>query len=138
VQDINVGSILRGAAQEYQWVLTEEELETAINKLSWNKALGVDGMSDIHFHNILKNNDTGDMDWLKGRIEYILNSSYWPQYLFSARPICLSKDGLTATSHKNTRILSVIPALAKLIERVILNRLTPSLYGEDGLIPHSQ
>jgi hypothetical protein len=47
----------------------------------------------------------------------------------------LSKDGKTSTTKKNTRILSVIPAVTKLLERIILNRMEPSMFGEDGLIP---
>jgi hypothetical protein len=32
----------------------------------------------------------------------------------------------------------VIPAVTKLLERVILNRMEPTLYGIDGLIPKEQ
>ena len=50
----------------------------------------------------------------------------------------LSKNGETSTTKKHVRILSVIPAVTKLIERVILSRMEESLYGPEGIIPHCQ
>ena len=108
-----------------------------MDKLSYKKALGTDEMPDTIIHDMIKDTDEGtaNLKWLTDRMQTLLNSDYWPQYLFSARPILLSKDGKTSTTKKNTRILSVIPAVTKLLERITLNRMEPVLYGEDGLIP---
>ena len=117
-------------------------MKDAVTKLSWKKSTGVDDMPDTFFHEILKediaNGNEANMKWLSDKIMGVMNQQHWPQYLFSARPILLSKNGETSTSKKNVRILSVIPAVTKLIERVILSRMEFRLYGNDGLIPHCQ
>ena len=112
----------------------------AVEKLSWKKSTGVDDMPDTFFHGILaddrKAGNDDNMKWLSKKIENVLNKKHWPQYLFSARPIMLSKNGETSTTKKFVRILSVIPAVTKLIERVILSRMEHKLYGSEGIIPH--
>ena len=127
---------------EYRWSISEREMIDAIEKLSWKKSTGVDNMPDTFFHGILEEDrKVGNMKntrWLSEKVENVLNQQHWPQYLFSARPILLSKNGETSTTKKFVRILSVIPAITKLIERVILSRMEGKLYGPDGIIPHCQ
>ena len=48
-----------------------------------------------------------------------MNDSYWPSYLFKAKLIPLSKNDKEYTSKKNVRTISVLPALTKVIERII-------------------
>jgi hypothetical protein len=135
-----VGRELRRTARNHPWKLTVDEVAKAVDKLSYKKALGTDEMPDMILHDMLKDTEEGtaNLRWLTARMEALLNSDYWPQYLFSARPILLSKDGKTSTTKKNTRILSVIPAITKLLERITLNRMAPVLYGVDGIIPQDQ
>ena len=52
-----------------------------------------------------------------------MNADYWPKYLFKAKLIPLSKDDKAFTSLDKVRTISVIPPTAKLIERIILNRI---------------
>jgi hypothetical protein len=132
-----VGRELRRTARNHPWRLTVDEVAKAVDKLSYKKALGTDEMPDMIIHDMIKDTNEGtvNLKWLTDRMQTLLNSDYWPQYLFSARPILLSKDGKTSTTKKNTRILSVIPAVTKLLERITLNRMEPMLYGENGLIP---
>lgn len=136
-EEKTIGRTLRQQAASHQWDISAAEMKQAIDQLSWKKALGADGMPDTYFHDMVKEDSESqeDLKWITERIQHLINSPYWPKYLFAARPILLSKDGLTSTTKKNTRILSVLPAVAKLVERVILNRLMPRLYGDDGLIP---
>ena len=68
-----------------------------------------------------------------------MNADYWPKYLFKARLIPLSKDDKAFTSLDKVRTISVIPPTAKLIERIILNRIQEQLYNSDsGLISPDQ
>ena len=127
---------------EYKWSITTEEMATTVDGLSWKKATGCDDMPDTFFHGILEEDRKKDSyentRWLADKIEDLLNQRNWPQYMFSARPILLSKTGDVSVRTKDVRILSVIPAVAKLTERVILNRIEGRLYGPDGVIPHCQ
>ena len=115
--------------KEFQWHISDDEMSDAIDKLSWKKSTGIDDMPDTFFHGILeddrKDGNYKNTRWLSKKVEGILNSRHWPQYLFSARPILLSKNGESSATKKNVRILSVIPAITKLIERVILSRMEP-------------
>ena len=68
-----------------------------------------------------------------------MNNDYWPSYLFRARLIPLSKTGDAYTGIDQVRTISVIPPVAKLIERILLNRISDQLYNnDDGIISLDQ
>ena len=49
-----------------------------------------------------------------------MNSDYWPVYLFRAKIVALSKNNEAYPVARQVRTISVLPAIAKLMERVIL------------------
>ena len=76
---------------------------------------------------------------MTARIEEFMNNPYWPKYLFQAKLIPLSKNDKAYTGLDQVRTISVIPPVAKLIERIILNRITDQLYNtETGIISVDQ
>ena len=87
----------------------------------------MDNMGDHFLHDIVKKkNDTDDDTQLLSltkKIQDQLNNDYWPSYLFKARLIPLSKDNKSYTTEDNVRTISVIPAITKLMERILLNRI---------------
>ena len=60
---------------------------------------------------------------LNEKITDLVNDEYWPAYMFRARLIPLSKNGMSYTSLQNVRTLSVLPVIAKVIERLLLNKI---------------
>ena len=60
--------------------MTVEEVNRAVDKLSYKKALGTDEMPDMILHDMLKVTDEGpeNLRWLTARMEALLNSDYWP------------------------------------------------------------
>ena len=73
------------------------------------------------------------------KLTEFINADYWPSYLFKARLIPLSKTGKAYTRTDQNRTISVISPVAKLIERLILNKIQDQLYNaEDGAISIDQ
>ena len=73
------------------------------------------------------------------KIQNFMNADYWPKYLFRARLIPLSKTNKAYTGIDQVRTISVIPPVAKLMERILLNRISEFLYNtEDGIISIDQ
>ena len=66
---------------------------------------------------------------LTDKLQALINDSYWPKYLWTAKIVPLSKDNRAYTTTDQVRTISVIPVVAKLIERLILNRMEERLYG---------
>ena len=60
---------------------------------------------------------------LHAKLAEFINNSYWPTYLFRARIIPLSKNDKEYTGIDQVRTISVISPVAKLIERIILNKI---------------
>jgi hypothetical protein len=46
----------------------------------------------------------------------------------------LSKTNDAYVSFRNTRIISVLPSVTKLMERIIFNKMKNKLYGAEGII----
>lgn len=63
-----------------------------------------------------------------------MNADYWPSYLFKARVVALSKNDKAYPTARNTRTISVLPAIAKLMERIILSRIEGRLFGETNAL----
>ena len=85
------------------------------------KALSTDSMPDTLLHLAAKNPVL--LAQLTSKLQHFMNADYWPKYLFTARLIPLSKNEKAYTSLDQVRTISVIPPTAKLIERIILNRI---------------
>ena len=84
-------------------------------------------MPDYFYHRILSDrkktgDDTQLLQFTK-KIRDLVNNDYWPSYLFKARLIPLSKNNMSYTTKDNVRTISVIPAITKIIERLLLNKV---------------
>jgi hypothetical protein len=113
--------VARDFQQHHPIVLSTEEVKIAITKVSWLKATSTDQLPDTLLHHAVKNDE--HLDKLTTKIQEFMNDPYWPSYLFRARLIPLSKNGSAYTGIDQVRTISVISPLAKLIERIILNRM---------------
>ena len=60
---------------------------------------------------------------MNSKLTTFINAAYWPNYLFKARIIPLSKNDKEYTDIDQVRTISVISPVAKLIERIILNKI---------------
>jgi hypothetical protein len=116
--------------------ITEEEMDWAFNTLKSNKAIGVDGLPDF----VLKNKERREL--LKARLtpvfEEWLNGKPLPAYLKTTRVVTLSKeDGEQYPAHGKIRTIAVAPAITKLYEKVIHQKLWVEI-NERGLISDNQ
>ena len=101
-------------------LISEAELNVAREKLSRNKAVGLDQLKDRHFHN--------DLIWEKIQNKIKNNFNRWitelriPQYLKVAKIIPLSKDEDNSPFPKlgDIRTIAVAPAITKLFELCLL------------------
>ena len=89
-------------------------------------------MPDKIIHEMAK--DDKDLESLRKRMEELINSQYWPSYLYNAKVVALSKNGKPHVVKKDARIISVLPAVTKLIEILSLNKMKEQLYGTAGII----
>ena len=78
-------------------------------------------MSDTLFHEIVKTSK--GVEFLRQKLETLINSQYWPKYLYTAKVIPLSKTDNAFVTQKNIRIISILPAITKLMESLILNKM---------------
>ena len=117
--------------------MTTEEVKEAVARVSWKKATSTDSMADTLIHAAAKG--ARYLNQLTKKLQEFINNEYWPSYLFRARLIPLSKTGNAYTGIDQVRTISVIPPVAKLIERIILNRITDRLYNNtNGIISLDQ
>ena len=122
--------------------ITIEETRSAIARLARNKALGIDCLPDNSLHAIAKL--TGEEDgfdgtqFLQERINEIFQMRVWPAYLGTARFVPLSKTDSAFPVPDNVRTIAVLPAISKLIEICILQRLEPLAYRNIFLVDNAQ
>ena len=57
-----------------------EEVKTAVDRLSYQKASSTDEMPDRIFHQLMAEDDdnNSNLKWLSSRMEALVNSDYWP------------------------------------------------------------
>ena len=104
-------------------LFSEEELEVARQRLSRHKAVGIDLLRDMVFH------DTVLWDKVKGKVLTKFNE--WvttlriPSYLKLAKIIPLSKDPNNSPFPEigQVRTIAVTPAISKLFELCILHKV---------------
>ena len=111
-------------------IITEGELEVARTKLSKHKAVGVDRLADMRFHN--------EVLWDRIKDKVLFKFNEWaltlkiPQYLKLARIIPLSKEANSAfPAHGQVRTIAVTPAITKLYELCILGKLREEIQEKD-------
>ena len=88
-------------------------------------------MGDVLFHEAGKSEE--NLEKLTLKMEQLLNNPYWPKYLYTAKLIPLSKTDSAFESVDKVRMISVLPAVTKLMERLVLNQMMEKLYGSGNL-----
>ena len=102
-------------------VISEYDLNLASYKLSHNKATGMDGLKDVMIKALVKHQAFKTK--LRLQMQNWLNGESVPAYLTTARTIFLSKEDTPYPSEGNVRIIAILPALTKLYELVLLEKL---------------
>ena len=124
------------------FAISSAELSVAIARLSKNKAVGVDGLSDNTLHEVvkltLKKDGIDGLNLITGKINSIFASRSWPKYIGTARFIPLSKTSEEYPSIEQVRTIAILPAISKLLELCIMGRLEPIVYSNANLIDNSQ
>jgi hypothetical protein len=113
-------------------IITDEEVDAALKDLKTNKAVGVDGLADY----ILKNRDRREMITQKLRpiFQKWYNGEVLPKYLKKTRVITLSKeDGEIYPAVGKIRTIAVAPALMKVYEKVLFQRLLKEIEVKGGI-----
>ena len=93
----------------------------AVAKLSKNKATGIDGLKDVQIKALSRFEKFAEK--MRSQFEDWLNGKNLPAYLTTARTVFLSKDGTQYPKEGDVRIIAILPALMKLYELVLLQKL---------------
>ena len=118
--------------------VSTEELIEVINKLSRNKVVGVDWLTQQKIPHDQNRKQKKTIELLRKKLERLINEPQWPRYLGRAKIIPLSKDESALLEKNNIRLISILPTVTKLIEQIILNKLNPILYGKNSKIHRIQ
>ena len=104
--------------------VSEAEMQTAIKRLSKNKALGLDGLPDNTLHAVAALTEEEDgfagLQFLTSRLNEVFASEVWPSYLGTAKFVPLSKTDSEFPAPNDVRTIAVLPAISKLLEICIL------------------
>lgn len=96
-------------------------LQRALNKLSSGKAIGLDGLADVHIKNPQISESAQEKlisvfnDWYSG--------TSLPEYCRTGRIFCLSKELTEYPSVGAIRTISILPAVTKLYELMLIQLL---------------
>ena len=98
-----------------------QEIEYALSNLSKGKAWGTDGIPD----EIFKNEDTRSKMAVKLRYTFsqFLRNGNVLDYLMMVKLILISKDNTNTLTINKVRLIGVLPAITKLFELSIINKL---------------
>jgi len=109
--------------EEYSAPFSQLEIVEALKKVKINKAAGFDGI----YPEMLKNTGIETQSWLAELYSDILNTSKIPNILKKSKIIALLKLGKPSTEASSYRPVSLLSVSYKLLERLILNRIQPTL-----------
>ena len=93
----------------------------AVAKLSKNKATGIDGLKDSQIKALSRIEKFAEK--MRSQFEDWINGKNLPPYLSTARTVFLSKDGTPYPKEGDVRIIAILPALMKLYELIVLQKL---------------
>lgn len=128
----NTGKLERCIEEEtdfFKGLFMMEELTKAIDDLKPNKAAGLD---DLRAEQI-KQFGPATLQWLLSLMNNCTSRLKIPKIWRKARVVAILKPGKTADSPKNFRPISLLCHTYKLLERMVLNRISDSIDGK--LIP---
>jgi hypothetical protein len=112
-------------------VLSKLDIKEAINKLSRNKAKGVDGLKDIQIRAASKKDQV--LQKITNCFNEWLQNNHNPNYLKRARVVPLSKENTKYPQTGNIRPIAIYPSVTKLFEQAILLHLEQELEKVGGL-----
>ena len=108
--------------------VTYEDIDNAAKKMKSGKAVGVDSLRDVTLLEALKKPSIKEK--IRSKFESWLNQEIdLPQYMKTAKTIFLSKDehGSQFPKEGEVRIIAVLPAITKLYELVLHDKLLKDL-----------
>lgn len=123
----------------HEMAVEVEEVYAALQKLSSNKAIGVDKLKDSSLKKAVRASEPlaeklRDLfeKWING-VEEI------PQYFMQARTIALSKeDGVTYPAWGAVRLIGVMLAITKLFELVLHEKLRKEISDKDPIVEYQR
>ncbi|GFS13502.1 RNA-directed DNA polymerase from mobile element jockey-like [Elysia marginata] len=101
--------------------ITRKELEEVIKCMKSGKAAGIDGI----YPDMVTHLGQHAMDWLAAVMTNILDKGTYPQIWKHARVVAIFKPGKPANESSSYRPIPLLSCIYKLLERIILARITP-------------
>ena len=105
--------------QKEDTVITEEEVTKAIKDTPSKKSSGPDGITTIHLKHLGKN----AIKLMARLFTEAVNKNIIPQIWKTAQIVPLLKPGKDKTMGKSYRPISLLSNTAKILEKIILNRI---------------
>lgn len=110
----------------------DNEIRTAVYRLHPKKAPGLDGINVKILRALWKTNSLA----LKNVVNDIFRSGIFPSSLKSSKLVLLRKPGKTENDIKCFRPVSLVPAMSKVLEQIILDRLLQHLRENNHIWPN--
>ena len=101
--------------------IREDEMDDAIKSIRNGKAAGIDGI----YPDMITHLGPKAREWLAKAMTDVGNKGNYPHIWKQARVIAILKPGKPATDPSSYRPISLLCCLYKLLERILLTRLTP-------------
>jgi hypothetical protein len=96
--------------------ITTKEVQTEINRLNLRKAPGIDRITP----KMIKELPRKDVLLITFIINAIFRTNYWPEQLKTAEIILIHKNGKEPTKVESYRPISLLPIIAKLLEKLLI------------------
>ena len=101
--------------------ISAEDMSEAIKSIKNGKAAGIDGI----YPDMITHLGPKAKEWLATAMTDVISKSKYPQEWKHARVIAILKPGKPATEPSSYRPISLLCCLYKLLERILLTRITP-------------
>lgn len=109
--------------------VTNEELIAVAKRLKANKAPGPDGIPNVALKAAIQANP----DMFRATLQKCLDEGHFPEKWKRQKLVLLPKPGKPPGDSSSYRPICLLDTLGKLLERIILNRLTKYIESENGL-----